>query len=224
MSGSLFKDRKRRRGPCRGRLPRRSALFISTIFTLLFTSVPSTHAAIKYTVSLSKPEQHLFHVSVEVPNVSGEVKLQMAAWNALYEIRDFSSHVQQVEATVDDKKTEITKLDKLTWLVKGSGTVKVSYATFWDGCRSVSALNSNADHAFINPAMILLYVPDRRGEESIVLLTDLPAEWNVASASLKMFDSMGGARSFTLRTPSYDALGRRSHRSLQVRTIHPPRP
>ncbi len=56
----------------------------------------------------------------------------MAAWNALYEIRDFSSHVQQVEATVNGQKTEIIRVDKLTWQVKGSGTVKVNYATFWD--------------------------------------------------------------------------------------------
>src|SRR5215510_12945243 len=34
-------------------------------------------AAIRYEVSLARPEQHLFHVAMEIPNVDSEVKLQM---------------------------------------------------------------------------------------------------------------------------------------------------
>jgi predicted metalloprotease with PDZ domain len=169
------------------------------------TGASSASATIRYTVSLNHPEQHLFRVTVEVPDVHGEVKLQMAAWNALYEIRDFSSHVQQVEAFADGQKVAIEKLDKLTWHVKGNGTVKVSYSTFWDDVGPFSA-QLNADHAFINPALILLYVPDRRNEESVVVLSNVPANWNVAAASLKMFDSTGAARSFTFQAPTYDAL------------------
>jgi predicted metalloprotease with PDZ domain len=190
---------------CGHRLPRRTALLVVTIFSLLISAASPSHAAIKYTVSLAKPEQHLFHVTVEVPNVQGEVKLQMAAWNALYEIRDFSSHVQQVEATIEGQKTEITKLDKLTWQVKGSGTVKVSYATFWDDVGPFSS-QLNADHAFINPAMILLYVPDRRSEESVITLGDLPEAWSIASGAPTPFESQGDQRHFTLMAPSYDAL------------------
>src|SRR6202007_1761131 len=59
---------------------------------------------------------------------------------------------------------------------------------------------------FINTAMILLYVPDRRGEKSIVSLRDVPAQWNVASAARTLLESMGGARLFTIEAPTYDAL------------------
>jgi predicted metalloprotease with PDZ domain len=162
-------------------------------------------AAIRYQVSLTHPEQHLFHVQMDVPDVQEHVSLQMAAWNALYEIRDFSSHLQQVQAFVNGQPTNITKLDKLTWQVQGSGTVTVKYDTFWD---DVGPFNTqlNSEHAFINPAMILLYVPDRRAEKSSIGFADVPGEWSLASATLTMIESMGGGRNFTLEAASFDAL------------------
>src|SRR5438270_10480902 len=87
----------------------------------------SNKATIQYSVSLEHPEQHLFHVTMTIPDVKGEVTLQMAAWNALYQIRDFSAHVQQVEAFVGTEKAPIQKLDKLTWHVQANGTVTVRY-------------------------------------------------------------------------------------------------
>ena len=166
---------------------------------------PGASGAIRYTVSLAHPEQHLFRVSMEVPEVRGEVKLQMAAWNALYEIRDFSSHVQQVEAYADGQRVDIEKLDKLTWRVKASGTVTVKYATFWD---DVGPFNSqlNTEHAFINPAMILLYVPERRAEQSSIVLRDVPDGWKIGTAGKVAANSVDGSRAYTIDAPTYDTL------------------
>jgi predicted metalloprotease with PDZ domain len=163
------------------------------------------YAALRYEVSLSHPEQHLFHVRMEVPDVKNEVRLQMAAWNALYEIRDFSSHVQQVQAFVNGQPASITKVDKLTWLVQGSGTVTLRYDTFWD---DVGPFNTqlNSEHAFINPAMILLYVPDRRAEESSIMLRDVPDEWKVASATPTAVMQSGPNRTFFLNASNFDTL------------------
>lgn len=164
----------------------RLATRLGKLFTiaLLFIAClsPAAFASIRYEVSLAHPEQHLFHVTMEVSDVQGGVKLQMAAWNALYQIRDFSSHVEQVEASANGQRAEIEKLDKLTWFVKANGTVTIRYATFWD---DVGPFNSqlNSDHAFINPAMILLYVPDRRSEAASLILKDVPIDWQVATAA-----------------------------------------
>jgi predicted metalloprotease with PDZ domain len=167
------------------------------LFFLSFSA--RTSAAIRYEVSLANPEQHLFHVTMEIPGVHDELKLQMAAWNALYEVRDFSSHVQQVEASVDNQ------LDKLTWRVKANGTVTVKYATFWD---DVGPFNTqlNAEHAFINPAMILLYVPDRRAEESAMFISGTPADWKIATATPIAVAHAGPDRVAALRAPSFDVL------------------
>jgi predicted metalloprotease with PDZ domain len=178
---------------------------LSLVALILPLFSPPANAAIRYEVSLAHPEQHLFRVSMEVPDVQGDVKLQMAAWNALYEIRDFSSHVQQVEAYANGQRVGIEKLDKLTWQVKATGTVTVKYATFWD---DVGPFNTqlNSEHAFINPAMILLYVPDRRAEKSSILLSALPADWKVASASLTRNASNQPPGTFLFEAPTYDAL------------------
>jgi len=172
---------------------------------VLFLFALPACAAIRYEVSLAQPEQHLFHVSMEVPEVHGQLTLQMPAWNALYEIRDFSSHVQQVEASVDGQLAPIEKLDKLTWRVTGTGTVTVKYATFWDDSGPFNS-QLNAEHAFINPAMILMYVPDRRAEQSAILLHDVPSDWKLASATTNSVLVSGPNRVFTLTAPTYDAL------------------
>ncbi|MGB9471652.1 MAG: PDZ domain-containing protein [Candidatus Acidiferrum sp.] len=181
-----------------------SVLLSLTLSTLLLLATP-TPAAIRYEVSILHPDQHLFHVSMEIPNVQTELKLQMPAWNALYEIRDFSSHVQQVEAYADGHRVDIEKLDKLTWDVKASGTITVKYATFWDDSGPFNS-QLNSDHAFINPAMILLYIPDRRAEECSIMLRDVPAEWKVASPTTTAMFVSGANRVFALTAPSYDAL------------------
>jgi predicted metalloprotease with PDZ domain len=176
-----------------------------TILCLLLFTAAAAKADVHYTVSLDHPEQHLFHVTVEIPNVKDQLILQMAAWNALYEIRDFSSHVQEVLAFANGQPVEIKKIDKLTWQVTGSGTITLHYTTFWDDVGPFST-QLNSEHAFINPALILLYVPDRRAEKTTLSLRDVPDGWNVASSDIILLESVNRARLFTLQAPSYDAL------------------
>jgi predicted metalloprotease with PDZ domain len=170
---------------------------------LLFGS--TSRATIRYEVSLAHPEQHLFHVTMTIPNVLNEVTVQMAAWNALYQIKDFSSHVGQVEAFMGSETAPIEKLDKQTWRITGNGTIRVHYNAYWDEVGPFAS-QLNSEHAFINPAMILLYVPDRRGEAVHLLMPDVPEHWRTAGSSVQGFASMGGARNFSGDAPNYDAL------------------
>ncbi len=185
----------------------RSILRISALLCLLFlliTGSPSS-ATIRYEVSLAHPEQHLFHVTMTIPDVVNEVTVQMAAWNALYQIKDFSSHVRQVEAFIGSEIAPIEKLDKQTWRITGNGTIRVHYAAYWDEVGPFAS-QLNREHAFINPAMILLYVPDRRGEAVHLAMPDVPEQWQAAGSSIQFIESMGGARSFGGYAPGYDAL------------------
>jgi predicted metalloprotease with PDZ domain len=81
----------------------------------------------------------------------------------------------------------------------------VRYTTFWDDVGPFST-QLNSEHAFINPALILLYVPDRRAETSTLSLRGVPDDWSVASATFTAATSMGGVRLFEFTAPSYDAL------------------
>src|SRR5438477_3194440 len=117
----------------------------------------------------------------------------MAAWNALYQIRDFSSHVQQVEASAGSQKAFIEKVDKQTWRIKGTGTIKVSYAAYWDEVGPFAS-QLNAEHAFINPAMIFMYVPERRGEAVHLQVPEVPAGWIGGGGALRFLGFGGRVR------------------------------
>jgi predicted metalloprotease with PDZ domain len=162
-------------------------------------------ATIRYEVSISHPEQHIFRITMTIPEVSGEITVQIPAWNALYQIRDFASHIQRVEAFAGSAKAPIEKMDKQTWRVTGVGTITVRYLTYWDEVGPF-ATQLNGEHAFINPAMIFLYVPDRRGEAVNVSFGDAPLDWWFESASQWSIFQSGRNRLITVTSQSYDAL------------------
>ena len=161
--------------------------------------------AIRYTVSLDHPERHVFHVTMEIPDVTGEVTVQMAAWNALYQIRDFSSHVRDVEAFAGSESVPLEKVDKQSWHIVGSGTITVKYASYWDE-PGPFATQLNNEHSFINPAMILFYVPARRREEVKLDLREIPAAWMAAAALPELDESAGGAHAIEFSARSFDAM------------------
>ncbi len=179
-----------------------AALFF-VVFVSLFSS--TSRAAIRYEVSLAHPENHLFHVSMHVPDVSSAVTVQMPAWNALYQIRDFSSHVQQVEAFVGAQRVPIEKLDKLTWRIMATGTVRIQYAAFWDE-PGPFASQLNSEHAFINLAMLLMYVAGRQQEKVDLAIMDFPKEWRAQGALLEECKMVFDQPTCPASASAYDAL------------------
>jgi predicted metalloprotease with PDZ domain len=180
-----------------------SRAFLALPF-LLISVVPSPcSATISYEISLAEPAQHLFRVTMTVPDVGGELLLQMPAWNTLYEIRDFSSRVQRVQAYSASQPLSVEKLDKLTWRIQANGPVTVRYATYWDSAGPFAS-QLNEEHAFINPAMVLMYAPERRNEDVSVSFRDVPREWRVESSLLGAATNSTSSRPLTAST--YDAL------------------
>ena len=182
----------------------RRFLFFRIILSAILSAFLCNHAGatIRYRVSLNHPERHIFHVSMEIPDVSGEVTVQMPAWNALYQIRDFSAHVREVQAFAGSNPAGLEKLDKQTWRITGNGTITVRYSTYWDE-PGPFATQLNSEHAFINPAMILLYVPTRRGEQVKLDLNEIPDAWSVTAALAD--ESTDGAHVIEFSARSYDA-------------------
>jgi predicted metalloprotease with PDZ domain len=179
---------------------------IAALAVLLFAARPA-RATIDYSVSVAHPEKHIFGVTMSVPNVHDRVQLQLPAWYALYQIRDFSSHMMQVTAKDEAGSTlPIVKLDKQTWQVSGNGTVSVNYSTLWDDPGPFSS-QLNPDHAFLNLAMVLLYIPDRRAEDTRLEFDDVPEGWRVAVELDSTASSATAAhRTGAYSAPSYDAL------------------
>jgi predicted metalloprotease with PDZ domain len=183
----------------------RSLTLLVSVLVIFGVAAPPAGATIQYSVSLEHPEQHVFHVTMTIPGVRESVTVQIPAWNALYQIRDFSGRVGQVEAFTAAGKTPIEKLDKQTWRVQGNGTIEITYSIFWDDIGPFAS-QLNAEHAFINPAMVLFYVPARRGEPVTLGFPNPPEDWHSESALDGGMESISKARKFLFDAPSYDAL------------------
>ena len=177
-------------------------LSVGLSFFLLFSLTSS--ATIQYAVSLAHPEQHLFHVTMKIPDVHQSVEVQMPAWNALYQVRDFSAHVREVQAFAGSERLAVTKTDKQTWKIVGDGTITVKYATFWDEPGPFAA-QLNGEHASINAAMILLYATERRTEEVSTVFIDVPDEWQAAGPGIQANSQLGRIPSFGGTFAGYDA-------------------
>jgi predicted metalloprotease with PDZ domain len=155
----------------------RSALLAALLFAPAL-ALPA-RSQVHYSVSLADRTNHLFHVSMTVPDVQGLLTVAIPAWNALYQIRDFGERVEDVRASQDGRPLAVRAIDGLTWQIDATGNVRIRYRVYWNQPGPFgSQLNSH--HAFINFADILFYLPDRRQAAVQVQLTGMPAAWHIA--------------------------------------------
>jgi predicted metalloprotease with PDZ domain len=158
------------------------------VFVFLLNVRP-TSATIEYDISLKNPEQHCFQVTMTIPNPAPGTKVAIPAWNALYQVRDFSYRVRDVQASAitdpnkNGEKLQVHKLDKQTWEIGENGSavgplpsIKVRYSILWDDAGPFNSQLNNK-HAFVNFAEVLMYIPDRRAEGLTVKFDDVPAGW-----------------------------------------------
>ncbi|MGH9573390.1 MAG: hypothetical protein ACRD40_07670 [Candidatus Acidiferrales bacterium] len=172
-------------------------------------NVRAARATVSYTVSLSHPEQHLFHVEVKIPVNGRAITAALPAWNALYQIRDFAERVRDVTAScaaLTSVPLEVKKSDKQDWhispqtgCVRGDhNTFLIDYSILWnDPGPFDSQLNSH--HAFMNLAEILMYIPNRRSEDATIQFANVPSGWQVATV-------LPRANGNSYSAPSYDSL------------------
>ena len=85
-------------------------------------SQPSSHpATVRYILSLANRPEHLVEVKMLLGPGASERDLQLPAWNALYQVRDFSQYVNWVRATTGDVQSlPLRHPDKLPWHLSGA--------------------------------------------------------------------------------------------------------
>jgi predicted metalloprotease with PDZ domain len=136
---------------------------------------------IQYLLDLREPASHLAKVVMTVAGASPSTELQFPAWNNLYQIRDFARNIQELAADCDGAQEQLTRVDLNTWRSEAKPCEKLAlrYAVYVAGSPPFSsALDSQ--HAFLNFATLLFYLPKERGRAAHVKLL-IPAEWKVAS-------------------------------------------
>ena len=136
--------------------------------------------AVRYTIALFNLDQHLLHITVQIPPGQDEHDLQLPVWNALYQVRDFAQYVNWIRArTLEGHALEIHELNESRWHISGAqpGAV-VEYEIYADSPEPFGA-QLNAHHAFLNLAEVLIYPVDDRSREDIVTF-EIPDGWHVA--------------------------------------------
>jgi predicted metalloprotease with PDZ domain len=180
------------------------------VLALILLAVRPAAATIRYRVSFDHPEQHLFHVAMTLEAEQQKLVVALPAWNALYQVRDFSYRVRDLHASAHSQHSvplQVVAVDKQTWRIftaqlpaeSAQDDVEIDYAIAWD---DPGPFNSqiNAHHAFINLAEILMYVPDGRAENTEITFQNVPADWKIIS------ELPAGASADSFVAPSYDAL------------------
>jgi predicted metalloprotease with PDZ domain len=160
----------------------------------------STTSVVHYTVSLAHAADHLVKVDIDLPPGPARRDLQLPVWNALYQVRDFAQYVNWVKARSPlGKALVIRAIDKTTWRISGADQgAQVQYEILADEPGPYGAQLSYT-HAFFNLAEILMYPVGERDAEMGVRFTDIPANWQIATAL-----STAGPAEF--RAANYDQL------------------
>jgi predicted metalloprotease with PDZ domain len=153
---------------------------------------------IKYWLGMSRPNSHLFEVTIEVA-LPGDAKLdsldfQMPKWSpGRYAVFDFAKNVQEIKARsvcpagLDciPINLTITRLDDQTWRaqvgsVKPTGmSVMFSYKVFAnDLSGTFSELDSR--HANFNGGCIFMYVVNHK-QDPVALSINPPKDWRIVN-------------------------------------------
>jgi predicted metalloprotease with PDZ domain len=179
------------------------ALRLRLFVLLLFTGLPalSAHATIRYSISLSERSSSRFHVRMEVPALADSVEVDMPVWNALYQVRDFAHRIERLHAELPSgAPAPLRRLTPHSWRAgPASEGLVLDYFITWEE-PGPFASELNLQHAFLNLAMVLLYVPSRRDEDVTLAFANVPAGWRMASA----LDAGPSAGTFV--ASGYDAL------------------
>jgi predicted metalloprotease with PDZ domain len=132
----------------------------------------------EYFVSLADTSHHLAHVSMRLPQGAGVRTLEMPVWNALYQVRNFAANIEDVRAQ-DAAGSYAVVLNTKTseWEITApAGCIVVTYDIHLDSSGPFGS-SLNADHAFFNWAMVLMYSPALRSQAMSLRLLDVPSSW-----------------------------------------------
>jgi predicted metalloprotease with PDZ domain len=144
-------------------------------------------AAIRYRIAVLDPRQHLFRVRLEIDQAKGTLRLSLPVWiPGSYLVREFSQHLQKLQADIGGQAVPLTQLDKNSWELRLPDTapsrVQLSYEVY---AFDASVRTAYLDHArgFFNPTSLCLRVHGRESEPHALELEDNEhcAGWQAAT-------------------------------------------
>ena len=178
-------------------------------FTFLICGL-STAQKMTYSVSMPKPQNHYFHVEMQLSGFKEkELMVKMPVWApGSYLVREFAKNVDLVKAFDENGKAlKVNKKTKNAWSIdKGaSSLVKVVYDVY---SFELSVRTSFLDltHGFISGSGVFMYVDghkDLSGELSVIPFKDFK---KVSTALMPVSESVAGDGAFKFTFNDYDQL------------------
>lgn len=177
-------------------------------FVAIFCCAPAAFAQkanlqIDYTVAVTNPETHLFHVTTDIKNIKQpRLDLSLPTWTpGWYVIENYGKNILRFKITDGGGKTLVhTMSRKQTWNIdtKGIDEIKVEF----DYRAEILALNQakvNRDFAFFTGTELFLQPEGFRQNPSTVHL-QIPTDWKIISALKETSDPT------TFTATDYDTL------------------
>ncbi len=157
-----------------------SALNVVAQTPVTCSSPETSSQPTEYFVSLENRAQHLARVSIRVKEGSGTRILKMPVWNAVYQVRNFAANIEDVRAQdASGAPAQASKAGTSEWQISApAGCIVVSYGIHLDSPGPFGS-TLNADYAFFNWAMVLMYSPATRYQAMSIRLLDVPATWQM---------------------------------------------
>ena len=164
-----------------------------------------TTPAIRFSVSVPEPNDHLLHIRMDLRDVADrdEIDLCMPVWTpGSYKVREYSRHVRDVRAEANGAPRSVDKRDKATWRVdcRGADRVSVEYVIYAHRL-NVREKHVDDSHAFFQPTAVFLH-PRGELDQPVELAVEAPRDDWTVYCGLDPLDGETGR----FRAPDFDTL------------------
>lgn len=164
-------------------------LKFSICILIALVSFTSFGGTIKYNLSMPKPQNHYFHVEMELDGFKEkELKVKMPIWApGSYLAREFAKNVNLVKAFDESgKEISVQKIDKNTWSIKKGKTksITVKYEVYaFELTVRTSFLDQT--HGFVSGSGVFMYVQGHKDEAGEIAVMPFKT-FNKITTALKM--------------------------------------
>ncbi|GLS15458.1 M61 family metallopeptidase [Hydrogenophaga electricum] len=167
-----------------------------------------TPAGVHLRVAIPDPHRHLFALTLTIHHPSARQRVSLPVWiPGSYLVREFSQHLQNLQATQGGQAVAVRQLDKHSWQIDAQAgqPLELRYEVYaFDA--SVRTAFLDATRGFFNSTSLCLRVAGQTAQPHTLTLAadDLPAGWRVATGlSPEQADADGRGR---YRAADYDEL------------------
>ena len=148
-------------------------------------STAAEKPAVRYRVEVLSPQAHLFAITLEIDHPAPRQRLSLPVWiPGSYLVREFSQHLQHLQATQGGEPVPLRQLDKNSWQVTAeAGQALVLRYEVYAFDASVRTAFLDSTRGFFNATSLCLRVIGQEDQAQGLELVpgQAPAGWRVAT-------------------------------------------